>query len=87
MIERDYRLDNAKGFLIILVFYAHFLGNFVENMNAYEGGIWVVINGFHMGAFLIISGYLSASRIDNKRYDKLIVKVLIPYLLPSSDYS
>ena len=80
MTERDYRLDNAKGFLIILVFYGHFIGNFIEQMTSYEGCIWVVINGFHMAAFLIISGYLSASRINNKRYDKLIVKVLIPYL-------
>lgn len=77
--ERDYWYDNIKGVLMIMVVVGHMLGNMRA---AYPSMRFVYdfINMFHMVAFMIVSGYLSKRRIDQKDYISVIDKNIIPYL-------
>ncbi len=75
---RDYWLDNIKGVLLILVV----VGHMTASLRDYYPDIKLLyncINTFHMCAFLIITGYLSKRRIDQKDYISVINKNVIPY--------
>ena len=77
---RNYRLDNAKSLLIVLVVFAHIISNVLGYKGVFNGILWCVINAFHMPCFLIISGYLAYKRIENKEYAKVIQSCFIPFL-------
>ena len=73
---RLYFWDNAKGILIFLVVFGHFLQPYRS-----QPGIRIVfdlIYLFHMPAFVFISGYLSQKVSDVR---KSILKLSIAYLL------
>lgn len=73
-MERDGRMDNLKGILIIMVV----LGHMTELLLATgEGGIvYRLIYAFHMPAFIFISGYFA--KFDLK---KILGNMLWPYLI------
>ena len=80
-MERDAQIDNAKGILIVLVVYAHLISNLLGvKEDTLNYAIWTAANSFHMCAFLIISGYLSKRRIEEKQYGKIVSTNIIPYL-------
>lgn len=74
MDMRDKRMDNLKGFLIILVVLGHFL-----ELNMQQPGaklLYELIYTFHMPAFVFVSGYFF--QYDLKR---IISGLLYPYLV------
>lgn len=73
--KRSYFLDNAKGGLIFLVVFGHFILPFrdLPLLKLLADFIYV----FHMPAFIFISGYLSAF-VSNPRKSGL--KILIAYV-------
>ncbi len=58
-LDRNYYYDNIKGFLIILVVFAHCIYNLQDfpMINAINDGIYM----FHMPAFVFVSGYFGKS--------------------------
>ena len=79
-LERSAKLDNVKGFLIILMVFAHFISSLLKWGGAYNAMLFSVINAFHMAAFLLVSGYLSLNRIRNWEYGKLLTRCLLPFV-------
>lgn len=77
--SRDYWYDNIKGVLMIMVVVGHLLGN-MRTVYPSMRFVYDFINMFHMVAFMIVSGYLSKRRIDQKDYIGVIDKNVIPYL-------
>lgn len=77
--QRDYWFDNIKGLLMIMVVIGHMIASFysVSGVMKY---IYDFINSLHMGAFLILSGYMSKRRIDQKDYISVINKNIVPYI-------
>ncbi len=77
--QRDFWFDNIKGVLMILVVIGHMIASFysVSGVMKY---IYDFINTMHMGAFLILSGYMSKSRINRKDYISVINKNIVPYI-------
>lgn len=73
---RDYFFDNYKALLIIFVIIGHFVQPCVNNNNLLHT-VKLLIYAFHMPAFIFVSGYFSKK---NAPLNKLIQKVLIPYL-------
>lgn len=78
--ERDTWIDNTKGILILLVVIGHFCASLVKYNVAIEV-LYKLINFFHMPCFLMLSAYLSKSRIQKKQYSKIIERLIIPYLV------
>lgn len=78
--ERDYQLDNAKAMLIVMVVVAHFVGA-VYSQNYTAKLIYNFINLFHMPAFMMISGFFSKRRINERDYAGVFKRLLVPYLL------
>lgn len=77
--QRDYWFDNIKGVLMILVVVGHMTASFYS----YSGVIKYIydsINMMHMGAFLILSGYMSKGRVARKDYISVINKNIVPYI-------
>ena len=70
--------DNMKGFLIILVVFAHFLYQF-QSGRFLADALVDFIYLFHMPAFIFVSGYFGKSK--NSRSPKSIAKLLILYYL------
>lgn len=52
-------LDALRGFLILLVVFAHCIANVIGNDAANENYLWRLIYSFHMPAFMAVSGYVS----------------------------
>ena len=79
LMERDGKMDNLKGILIILVV----LGHMTELvLRSGDGGlIYRLIYAFHMPAFIFISGYFA--RTDLR---KILLNMLWPYLVFQSLY-
>ena len=79
---RDPYWDNIKGFLIILVVFAHCLygliGKDINNL------IVVTIYYFHMPAFVFVSGYFSKGENARSRYS--IWKLIVAYILISAPF-
>lgn len=77
---RDPWLDNVKGFLMICVVLGHMLWPIAQDSNI---AMWLyyVVNGFHMPAFMILSGYLSKRRVQERDNVAVINHLLTPYLL------
>ncbi len=77
--QRDYWFDNIKGVLMILVVIGHMTASFYSFSGLLKY-IYDMINMMHMGTFLILSGYMSKRRIDQKDYISVINKNIIPYI-------
>lgn len=69
--ERDYRFDNIKFILIVLVVGGHIMELFKGVDIPYK-----IIYGFHMPAFIFVSGRFA--RFDAK---KVLCKLVIPYFI------
>ena len=80
MKEREFWIDNLKGILIILVVIGHFIATIVKN-NVTINILYNLINSIHMPCFMIISGYLSKSRIDRKDVIGILNRLAIPYFI------
>lgn len=78
--SRDLWIDNTKGILILLVVVGHFCASLVKYSGTIEL-LYKLINFFHMPCFLMLSAYLSKSRIQKKQYAKIIERLIIPYLI------
>ena len=66
-MERDYRIDSLKGFLIILVVIGHVITT-LDNVNVINHAVMGFIYVFHMPLFILISGYLTRpSHEQNER--------------------
>ncbi|MDS1272187.1 hypothetical protein RIF23_18010 [Lipingzhangella sp. LS1_29] len=77
---RDAHLDNAKFVLIVLVFVGHAISPARDTLLAEAVYFWIYL--FHMPAFVLICGYVSASFDGSaRRVDRLITTVLAPYLI------
>ena len=62
MTKREYRFDNAKFILILLVVFGHILEHF---QGRYVPGIYRTVYLFHMPMFIFISGYFA--KFDRKK--------------------
>ncbi len=73
-IQRDMRLDNVRGFLIILVVIGHFLLPLQMSETRLILGIIYTIYAFHMPCFVMLSGYYAKSvyREGRFRWGKVI---------------
>lgn len=78
-VQHDYWLDNIKGILMILVVIGHMTAQ-LARYSTFINNLYVLITSFHMGSFLILSGYMSKRRIDQKDYISVINKNILPYL-------
>lgn len=75
--------DNCKGFLIILVVFAHFL----YDLQAQHEWNTVLVNAiymFHMPAFVFVSGYFSKS--ENSRSLRSILLLTVAYFLYTTGF-
>ena len=73
MTKREYRFDNAKFILILLVVFGHILEHF---QGRYVPGIYRTVYLFHMPMFIFISGYFA--KFDRK---KILFKLIIPFVI------
>ncbi len=67
-VQRDLRIDNVRGVLIILVVIGHFLLPLAESNTRLISGIIYVIYAFHMPCFVMISGYYAKSVYRNGKF-------------------
>ena len=66
--QRDMRLDNVRGVLIILVVIGHFLLPLLSSETRLIIGLIYLIYAFHMPCFVMLSGYYSKSIYSNGRF-------------------
>lgn len=67
-VQRDMRLDNVRGFLIILVVIGHFLLPVNSSETRLILGITYAIYTFHMPCFVMLSGYYAKSIYKDGRF-------------------
>ncbi len=67
-VQRDLRIDNVRGILIILVVIGHFLLPVVESDTRLIDGIFYAIYSFHMPCFVMVSGFYAKSVYRNGRF-------------------
>ena len=79
MSLRDNRIDSIKGFLIILVILGHIIGTCGKGVVCEN--VWQIIYVFHMPLFILISGYLTSIKDDNKSFRKSLSRIVAPLLL------
>ena len=78
--KRDYRFDNLKGLLIILVVVGHFLLPLAETR--FVTSTIHTIYFFHMPAFVLISGYFAKGIVKNGEIQwKKILRVLVLFIV------
>ena len=77
---RDAWLDNVKAVLITLVIIGHIISP-VTKKSDFMLTIYQVIFFFHMPCFIMLSGYFSKRRINEKDYLSIIEKLLIPFFI------
>ncbi|WP_320773236.1 acyltransferase family protein [Streptomyces sp. CRN 30] len=85
--QRDAFFDNAKYLAIVLVATAHAWQPLTADSRVAEA-LYLFVYGFHMPAFIIISGYFSRSfdmRPDRLR--RLVTGIAVPYVLFEVAYS
>lgn len=80
---RSFYWDNCKGFLMILVVFAHFLIDLREQHNL-NNLIVIAIYMFHMPAFVFVSGYFSKS--DHSRSLRSILLLGVTYFLYTAGF-
>ena len=76
---RNYRFDNIKCILIILVVLGHFLE--LPKDSATADAVYRVIYLFHMPAFIFVSGYFA--KFNPK---KIVRSLIIPYIIMQTIY-
>lgn len=80
MADRDIRLDNAKGVLMILVVLGHLFWP-VPGPGRDATTTYIFVYLFHMPMFALISGYLSHAHMDGARIATTLRRLLAPYAL------
>ncbi|MFG2191637.1 acyltransferase family protein [Streptomyces sp. NPDC048639] len=79
--QRDAFFDNAKYLAIVLVACGHAWEPLTDGSRAAEA-LYMVVYGFHMPAFIIISGYFSRSfDMRSDRLKRLVTGIVVPYIL------
>ncbi len=76
--NRNYLLDNLKGFLILLVVLGHSIELFLNNSIVFKT-IYIFIYLFHMPFFVFISGYFSKDVEKCRNY--AFKTFLVPYII------
>jgi fucose 4-O-acetylase-like acetyltransferase len=85
--QRDAFFDNAKYLAIVLVAMGHSWEPLTDHSRAAEA-LYMVVYGFHMPAFILISGYFSRSfDMRTDRLQRLVTGVAVPYVLFEVAYS
>lgn len=84
--NRKFGVDVYKGILMLLVIKGH-----LYNVYVYEDPIKWFIYGFHMPAFVALSGYLlNVNSLQNSTYAEVINKygksLLLPWLIATFAY-
>lgn len=74
MHTRDYRLDKAKGLLILLVVLGHFLEQMSGWVRDSSSVLLTAIYSFHMPAFILLAGITAKS---TKLLDRILVFVVL----------
>lgn len=75
--------DNCKGFLIILVVFAHFLYD-LQAQHEWNTAIVNSVYMFHMPAFVFVSGYFS--KCENSRSLRSILLLTVAYFLYTAGF-
>jgi fucose 4-O-acetylase-like acetyltransferase len=84
--RRDPYIDNVKGVLITLVVVGHVLGKVLGDApGSWTLYTWIYL--FHMPAFVVLSGMLTAYTADGRRLRGLVQTVLVPYVVFQLAYS
>lgn len=85
MNTRDYYFDNLKFLLITLVV----IGHLIEPLNEDPilRPIYLMIYTFHIPLFVLISGYFAKNIGSGDYLNKVISRLIVPYLLFESLYS
>ena len=83
LTSRSFYWDNCKGFLIILVVFAHFLYG-LQLEREWNTLLVNIIYMFHMPAFVFISGYFSKS--ENSRSLRSILVLGVAYFLYTAGF-
>ncbi len=78
--KHDFWIDNIKGILMITVVVGHLLAQPRELYPSYRF-LYDLINTFHMGTFMILTGYLSKRRVDQKDLLSVVNKNIAPYIV------
>ncbi|MFF0185803.1 acyltransferase family protein [Streptomyces sp. NPDC005244] len=85
--SRDAFFDNAKYLAIVLVAMGH-TWEPLKGQSRTVDALYVVVYGFHMPAFIIISGYFSRNfDMRPDRLKRLVTGVVVPYVLFETAYS
>ena len=79
MTQRDNRIDSIKGFLIILVILGHIIGTCGSGVVCED--VWQIIYLFHMPLFILISGYLTSIKKDNKSFWQSLKRIVTPLII------
>ncbi len=85
-IGRNYYFDNARFILIILVVFGHLLSPF-RGDSQFLMTTYNFIYSFHMPAFILIAGYFSKGFTKKGYLQKVVRKVLVPYIIFQLIYS
>ena len=78
--QRDAWLDNAKGVLILMVVAGHLIAGLTDQAE-WVWDLYLIINSSHMLLFTFLTGYLQKRRVEQKEYEKLVNRLLLPYLV------
>ena len=73
-------IDNIKGILMITVVVGHLLAQ-TRDLYPAMRFVYDLINTFHMGTFMILTGHLSKRRVDERDYLCVVNKNVAPYVL------
>lgn len=85
--ERNLYIDIVKGLCIILVIIGHCIqygsGNkYLEDNTFFNNPFFIFIYSFHMPLFMLISGYLFAYSINNKKWNKVLITKINQLIIP-----
>jgi fucose 4-O-acetylase-like acetyltransferase len=83
-MTRNYKVDNARFFLIFFVIFGHIIASY--NDQVLFGYLLKIIFMFHMPLFVTFSGYYS-NLLDDLYYSKIIVYIIVPYILLETYYA
>lgn len=78
--KRNLKLDNMKFLLIFLVVLGHISEKYTEDYTGFKI-IFLTIYVFHMPAFLYISGMLSKSTIDKRKYRNIFSYLILYFFI------
>lgn len=79
---RQYRYDNLKFFLIVLVVVGHFVDQYDAKSDVFKG-LYVFIYSFHMPLFLFVSGLFTRRYTKQGQFpvEKVLVFIFLGYTL------